>query len=1264
MKSIKSFIAITLALLAFAAQKAYASHAAGAELLYEHVSGNTYKITYKFYRDCTGISEPSSLNCCYFNSCSPSAINSIILNKISGPNGTEVALSCPGFGTTCGSGSTPGYREWIYTGIVTLATQCNYWTFYVGENARNSTITNLVNPGSQTLYVETTFDNLAANGNSSPYFTVKPVPYTCVGSPYIFNNGAVDPDGDSLSFDIVAPLDGPTTCQAYPNPTAIAFVNSSYNLIDNPIDCGNSFSIDPQTGAISFTPISQQRGVVTVRVKEWRNGQVIGTILRDLQIVVLPCNNISPTLNIPANTLNNATLANGQITMCANETGAFCYDIVAPNPAATLQVSDNHLITIPTSTINYSGMGTDSVRGCFSWTPTAANAGLNTVNITSSGCLPGSAVNVATTFTIIINVLPNCNVPPVLTVSDSSDYCSATCKPIAPNLTVQGAAANLVNGAKVYFTSGYVQGEDILSIPTQGGISGSFDAATGVLTVNGVVSPAQFEAALRTVCYQNIAPNATLGLREIYFAMGTAIYNPDNGHFYKLIDYAPSNITWTDAKLAAASSHLFGMQGYLLTITSQQENDFCSQLIKSNSWMGCTDSAQEGSWRWITGCEGLENGGQGRLFFTSASASPCNSGAGSANAGYYTNWLAGQPDDCSGGQPIAEDYGHFMMATDKWVDYKNNENVSRFIIEYGCMPGDPLLQVTGMAKINVTTRPNMVLVPATAGICAGDSITLTASGNGIFSWSPATGLSATTGNSVIASPSTTTSYTATLTDANGCSNSITRQVTVTAKPTVIATSNSPVCEGQQIIFTASSSSGAGGYTWSGAAFSSSLQNPVINNATTANTGAYTVYNSVNGCSSDPVSVNVVVNPLPIVDAGRDTSVCKLMPIQLQATGTAANYTWAPGNTLSCVACTNPIASVSTTTAYVVTGTDNNGCSKKDTVVVNIYSQPNIDAGPDVNLCEGSTVTLTASGGVSYTWAPAANLSCTQCSSAIASPVVNTIYTVVGIDQHGCTDSDKVTVTVITETPKTYGKDDSLCVGEQTQLYAAGGDTYTWSPSAGLDNANIANPIANPAITTLYTVVITQSGCFTDSGKVLITVHPQPKVAAGPDYEITESTGAVIDATATDATKYVWTPAEGLSCNTCLQPLATPLKTTTYVITASNEYCTATDTVQVRVVCGGNTIFMPNTFTPNGDGLNDRLFPQRRGNGTITSFRIFSRWGEKLFEVQNIPPNNDDYGWDGTYKGRPMIADVYVYVINGFCESGEPVEVKGDITLVR
>jgi len=398
---LRSLLILTAVLLCSLSTRVKASHMAGAEITYQWISGSTYKIIYKLYRDCSGITEPTSVTACYFSSCSSTSY-STTLNKAANPNGLEVGTGCPGYNSTCNGGSFPGYREWVYEGNVTLPTQCNFWTFYVSINARNTGVTNLNNPGGANLYVETTFDNNAAQGNSSPYFTVKPVNFMCVNSPYTYNNGAIDPNGDSLSYELIDPLDQSGICSANPNPTPVGWSNPSlYNLTNNPISTNNTFTLNPTTGSMNFTPDIVQIGVIALRVKEWRNGQLIGSIMRDMQYIVLNCTSVPPVLNTDSTSLSGVQLINGQVQGCANQPFNFCFDIASSSSTAILVASANNSTIAPGSTVTFTGQTTDSVEGCFSWVPALADTGLKVLLITvkDSTCNPPGII-LTQTFTI------------------------------------------------------------------------------------------------------------------------------------------------------------------------------------------------------------------------------------------------------------------------------------------------------------------------------------------------------------------------------------------------------------------------------------------------------------------------------------------------------------------------------------------------------------------------------------------------------------------------------------------------------------------------------------------------------------------------------------------------------------------------------------------------------------------------------------------------------------------------------------------------
>ena len=159
--------------------------------------------------------------------------------------------------------------------------------------------------------------------------------------------------------------------------------------------------------------------------------------------------------------------------------------------------------------------------------------------------------------------------------------------------------------------------------------------------------------------------------------------------------------------------------------------------------------------------------------------------------------------------------------------------------------------------------------------------------------------------------------------------------------------------------------------------------------------------------------------------------------------------------------------------------------------------------------------------------------------------------------------------------------------------------------------------------------------------------------------------AQLNATGSLIATYLWSPGYTLSCDTCYNPLANNLSTTTYTVTVASDFgCRTYDTVTIFLFCDASQVFIPNTFTPNGDGENDIFYPRGAGVRTIKTFRIYNRWGELLFERTNISLNDVANAWDGSFNGTPPRADVYVYLIDAVCDTGEPIFIKGDVTIIR
>ncbi|RYY00155.1 MAG: gliding motility-associated C-terminal domain-containing protein, partial [Gammaproteobacteria bacterium] len=211
----------------------------------------------------------------------------------------------------------------------------------------------------------------------------------------------------------------------------------------------------------------------------------------------------------------------------------------------------------------------------------------------------------------------------------------------------------------------------------------------------------------------------------------------------------------------------------------------------------------------------------------------------------------------------------------------------------------------------------------------------------------------------------------------------------------------------------------------------------------------------------------------------------------------------------------------------------------------------------------------------------------------------------------------------------------------------GADKYTWIPSTAVANPAIGSTTANPAVTTLYKVVATDNyNCFIDTGYVNIKVWPYPAVDAGTDKTVSIGTALTLQPVySSDITQYQWSnPMQTLSCTTCPAPtVQTKGEKNTYKIRVVNEGgCEATDEITIYTICNGGNLFIPNTFSPNTDGKNDRFYPRGKGLNQIKSLRIYNRWGEVVFTVTNFTANDPSVGWDGTFKGSPLPPDVYVY----------------------
>lgn len=280
----KNYLAIlafwSILLLSF---QANATHFLASDITYTCVNNatNTYEVKLSFYRDCSGINLPQTIAVTATSS-TGCTNQTITLAAQGGP--IEVSQVCTSVLSTCRGGTAPGVERHDYVGTVVLAPNCGNWSLSYSSCCRSNNITNLTNPGSQGHAVTVDIDNSLNSCNNSVQFTNSPVLYTCAGTPTSYNHGAFDIDGDSLQFSLVAAQQGVGSPVNY---------GPAFSAI-NPLLSSTGFIIDPNTGTLTFTPVASQSqsAVVAVQVDEIRNGVIISSTIREMQVIVNPtCGN-------------------------------------------------------------------------------------------------------------------------------------------------------------------------------------------------------------------------------------------------------------------------------------------------------------------------------------------------------------------------------------------------------------------------------------------------------------------------------------------------------------------------------------------------------------------------------------------------------------------------------------------------------------------------------------------------------------------------------------------------------------------------------------------------------------------------------------------------------------------------------------------------------------------------------------------------------------------------------------------------------------
>ena len=505
----------------------------------------------------------------------------------------------------------------------------------------------------------------------------------------------------------------------------------------------------------------------------------------------------------------------------------------------------------------------------------------------------------------------------------------------------------------------------------------------------------------------------------------------------------------------------------------------------------------------------------------------------------------------------------------------------------------PVIGQTTFSPWALVSLPTTFTATGNATICGGNNTPLSASGASSYTWMPAASLSNPNAANPTASPTTTTIYTVTSTNANGCVNStaITVTITVNPSPTYSLASNVyTICNGTSQTF---SVSGAITWTWTPTA---TLTNP--NTATpTASPTTTTVYSVTgtgnNGCTNPiPATVTVNVTPPPTLSiaGGNNYTICNGSSQTLTVNPALATYTWSPAGSLNNAAIQNPTATPTATTVYTVSGTAS-GCaaSAPITVTVNVNPLPTYSLTSNTyTICNGASQGLSVSGANTYTWTPNATLTNANTATPTATPTTTMVYSVVGTSTAGCVNPTAATVTVTVNPLPTYTILPStlltICNGGSATFTVSGATTYTWATSAPgtLTGTNTANPTANPTTTTVYSVTGTDNVGCTNPAAETVTVS----VTAAPTLSLSASSYTICNGssqtfTVSGASTYTWTnPATLIGANTA-NPTANPTTTTVYTVSGTASGCapSPSQTVALMVSALPTYSLLPtNTFT--------------------------------------------------------------------------------------
>ncbi|MBI2966337.1 MAG: gliding motility-associated C-terminal domain-containing protein [Bacteroidetes bacterium] len=1146
-----------------------ATHLAGGQITYTYLGNNgfDYRVTYTLYRDCSGAVAPGTVT---INTSSVSAGANFNTVSGAGVNNGNVVPICPTANTTCTGGATPGRAEWVYQADITLPSKRTDWVFSVSIPNRNNAITT-INPTTVPMYVYATLNNTVNPYNNSSVFANRPAAFVYAGQNFCFNNGTVDQDGDSLAYSLITPKTGAATTVSYIFPYTAT----------QPLASTPPVSFSATNGDVCMTPTLVQVTVMAILVQEYRWGQLIGSVERDIQVSVVAGADNLPYINgingtniyedtIPAGC--NYTFTTQSFDADATQCVTMDSANVASMPGATFTITNGcPSFTEPTGTFDWSPVSGDVRSQPYAFTVTVQDDYCN---------ISGQQVRAFSLWVIDFTADFTSNAPACVgqgvnfySIQPPNNY--SYLWDFGVDAVATFAQATSANPAGIAYTS---SGAKTVTLTITS--SGCSDIVSNVITINP--SPtASFTNTVPTCSSDpvNFTNTGSTGAGISY------VWDFGNGATPPVsFTENPSGITYGsggDKIIVFQVSNQFGCISSVtdtITVASTPVADFS---FTPPSCTGEVDFFNTGT----TGATYSWNLGSGATPATSSVESPQN--VAYSSAGTKTVTLITTLGSCSDTsvqvlvvaetpapafthnapqcEGSAVNFTYTGTSGSGWTylwDFgvgsspsTSSQTSPQGILYSGSGSKTVLLTVSNGACADTTTQTFTINQTPVAtftsfsSYCSGDSVDFQNTGTtgATYSWdfgSGATPAASTSENPQDVIYSSNGIKTVTLTTTIGTCNDVSTQtINIYQTPAPSFTHNAPQCEGSAINFTYTGTTDTNWtFIWDfgvGATPSSSTQqNP--QSILYSGAGSKTVLLTVmNGTCSEVASASFTINQTPVATFTSFSSYCSGDSVDFQNTGTTgASYSWDFGsgaspassaleNPQDVIYSSNGIKTVTLTTTI-------GACTDIESSTINIYQTPAPSFTHNAPQCEGSAVNFTYTGTTDTNWTFIWDfgVGATPSSSTQQNPQ-SILYSGAGsktvlltVMNGTCSEVSSATFTINQTPVATFTSFSSYCSGDSVDFQNTGttGATYSWDFGSGATPA--ASTSENPqdvvySSNGIKTVTLTTTiGTCTDIETNTINIYQTP--APSFTHNAPQCEGSAVNFTYIGTTDTNWT----------------------------------------------------------------------------------------------------------------------------------------------